>query len=87
MIVVLVIVFALSALIVERELLPAVVLRLSGFRTILLSVAVIAVSILVTLPWSIRYVVVPAVTIFMSLLMIHKFNRIKSLHPEGSKRP
>ena len=86
MIIALVIVFMISAVVVEREWLPAFVINLSGFKTILLSVGVIALSILVTWPWAIKYFVVPAVTVFMSMVMLHKFSRIKSLHPEGSKK-
>ncbi|MFT8411020.1 MAG: hypothetical protein ABF743_00460 [Schleiferilactobacillus perolens] len=74
-----------SVFLIEKNKLPSVIYRLSGFQTILVAIFAIVASILLTGLWPIKYVVVPAVTIFVSLVIMHKYSRIKILHPQGRK--
>ncbi|MCI1891461.1 MAG: hypothetical protein LKI92_04895 [Schleiferilactobacillus harbinensis] len=74
-----------SVFLVEKNKLPAFIYRLSGFQTIILAIVTIVASVLLTGLWPIKYVVIPAVTIFVSLIIMHKYSRIKMLHPQGRK--
>lgn len=63
-----------SILIVDKNFLPGWVNNLTTFQLLMVCIGIIALSIIVTLGWDVKYIIVPIVTIFCSTILVRRFS-------------